>query len=302
MPPTGLIFDLQRTALHDGPGIRTAVFFKGCSLRCGWCHNPESQSREPEIYFRPEACVACGACAQACERGAHQIVAGQHTFDRSLCNPCGACARACLYEALKLTGEVRSVENVMAEVRRDRPFYASSGGGLTLTGGEPLLQPEFALGLLQAAKADGIHTCLETCGWASQRVVEQVLPWVDLFLFDYKATDPQTHRRLTGADNAPILAQLDFLYRHDANIRLRCPLVPGVNDTGDHLAGIAALNLHYPRFSGIDLLPYHNIGQAKYTRYGLANPLPALATTAEATKQGWVTALRRLGCEKAVLG
>jgi pyruvate formate lyase activating enzyme len=302
MTITGMVFDIQRASLHDGPGIRTAVFLKGCPLRCIWCHNPESRSTTIEISFRSESCAACGECVKTCQHGAHRIVEGVHLYDRSLCKQSGDCVETCQYEALKLAGRSESVAEVMAVVLRDRLFYEQSGGGLTISGGEPMLQAGFTLALLQAARAEDIHTCLDTSGWASQRAFEKVLPFVDMFLFDYKATDPTVHKQLTGVSNELIISNLDFLARQGATIRLRCPLIPGINDTHTHLEGIASLNQRYPGLTGIDLMAYHNIGNAKYERYGLENPLPDLKTTEEATKQGWLEALHTLGCEKAALG
>ena len=302
MSLTGMIFDIQRTSLHDGPGIRTDVFMKGCPLRCAWCHNPESRSTSKEISFRPESCAACGECVKTCQQDAHQIVDGAHIYDRALCQQCGECVETCLYEALKLAGQKKTVDEIMAVVLRDRPFYEQSGGGLTITGGEPMLQEEFTLALLKAAKASGLHTCLDTCGWANQGAYAHVLPFVDLFLFDYKATDPEIHQQLTGVSNEPILANLDFLLQQGASIQLRCPLIPGINDTPEHLAGIAALSKRHPGLAGIDLMAYHNIGNAKYERYGLKNPLPDLPTTSEETKNTWLESLHNLGCENPSLG
>jgi glycyl-radical enzyme activating protein len=302
MTLTGMVFDIQRSSLHDGPGIRTAVFLKGCPLHCVWCHSPESHSRTKEISFRPESCAACGECVKTCKHGAHQIVGGVHVYDRSLCEQCGDCVETCAYEALKLAGSTETVESIMAVVLRDRLFYDQSGGGLTISGGEPMLQAEFTLALLKVAKAEGIHTCLDTSGVASQHALEKVLPFVDLFLFDYKATDPQAHKKFTGVSNELILANLDFLVHQGASIRLRCPFIPGVNDSPDHLEGIAALHRRYPGLDGIDLMAYHNIGNAKYERYGLTNPLLGLQTTEDATRQAWMETLHALGCEKAALG
>jgi pyruvate formate lyase activating enzyme len=299
---SGIIFDLQRFSLHDGPGIRTAVFLKGCPLRCAWCHNPESQSRKAQVAFRTQACALCGACASACPQGAHTIDGAVHRYNRELCTACGKCVEACVYGALTLAGREASAASVIAEALRDRAYYEASGGGLTLTGGEPLAQLDFTLELLAAARAVGVHTCLETSGYASRRAFEKVLPLVDLFLYDYKVTDPRRHREWTGVDNHRILENLDWLLARGARVRLRCPLVPGVNDTLDHLRGIAALAERHPQLEAVDLLPYHHLGNDKYLRYGMENPLPGLSTTGEDLKQGWLDALQALGCAKVKMG
>jgi glycyl-radical enzyme activating protein len=298
---SGILFDIQRFGLHDGPGIRTVVFLKGCPLHCAWCHNPESQARQAQVRFRSEVCAQCGVCVGACDHGAHQLEASGHQYDRTSCEVCGQCIEECVYEALSLTGKLYTVEDVMAIVRRDRTYYEQSGGGMTLTGGEPLAQPGFTEALLEAARSEGVHTCIETSGYATRVVLERVLPWTDLFLYDYKATG-DLHFSLTGVDSRRILANLDYLMRSDARVRLRCPLAPGVNDTDEHLQAIAALDARYPALEGIDLLPYHNIANGKYAEYGLINRLPDLCSASMEEQLGWIERLRELGCEKVILG
>ena len=238
---TGILFDIQRFGLHDGPGIRTVVFFKGCPLRCQWCHNPESQSRQAQIRFRAELCTLCAACAEVCPHQAHLISEGGHIYDRSLCDACGRCTAECLYEALQLSGRAYTVDEVMADVRRDLSYYAASGGGLTLTGGEPLAQADFCVELLARAKSEGIHTCVETSGCAPRGVIERILPYVDLFLYDFKASGDGEPRRLTGTPEELTLANLALIIERGVPLWLRCPLVQGVNDTPDHLRRIAQL-------------------------------------------------------------
>lgn len=274
--PTGLIFDIQRFSLFDGPGIRTTVFFKGCPLHCPWCHNPEGMVPRPELLFQPDLCVQCGACVAVCPQGAHHIASdGAHTLDRAMCavggaDSCmGACANVCPSKALRICGQSRTIAEVMAIVRRDRGYYADTGGGLTLSGGEPLLQPAFAAALLAAAKAEGLHTAVETSGFAAWSSFEAIRFAVDLFLFDIKETDSQRHAAFTGVPLAPILQNLRRLMAGGAAVVLRLPMIPGYNDRPDHIEAIARLADSLPRLVEVHLLPYHRLGEGKHTLLGL---------------------------------
>jgi len=264
---TAVIFDIEKFAVHDGPGIRTVVFIKGCPLHCRWCHNPESQSFEPELLFDPGKCTLCGKCAAVCPEHCHTLAEDKHTFDRAKCRHCGLCAEHCPTEALISVGRKMSVNEVMAEVMKDEVFYRNSSGGITLSGGEPLANFEFSSYLLKAAKEAGIHTAIETSGFAPWDRIRELLPLVDLWLWDVK-TIPEKHEKLTGVPAEPILENLKRINQSCASIILRCPLVPGVNDSDAELRHIAKLANDNPHVREIDLEPYHPLGEGKSRSLG----------------------------------
>jgi len=269
----GLIFDIKKFALHDGPGIRTTVFFKGCPLRCTWCHNPESFLAEPELSVSPEKCIGCGACIEACPQGAHKSADdGPPEYQRELCTQCGKCVEVCYSGALQMIGREMTVEEVMTELRKDAPFYQTSGGGVTVSGGEPLLQSEFVTELLRQCKAEGFHTALDTCGQAPWEAIETVIEHVDLVLYDVKEVDTARHEQHTGAPNEQITDNLRRLGRCGVPIEIRIPIIQGMNDSlqyaesaGEFLAGIENI-------TAVRLLAYHRLAAAKYARLGRDDP------------------------------
>ncbi|MCC7490965.1 MAG: glycyl-radical enzyme activating protein [Fimbriimonadaceae bacterium] len=294
-PLRGRVFDVQRFSIHDGPGIRTTVFLKGCPLRCVWCHNPEAVSRGPQLSYLAARCIACGACVEVCPQGAHTLVGERHRFDRAQCEVCGACAAACCTQALELVGRDATVDEILDEVLRDRIFYDSSGGGMTLSGGEPLAQLEFAAALLTAARRAGVATAVETCGYVPPAHLEQVRPLVDLFLFDLKETDPARHAAWCGQEPARILANLQALHDRGAAIWLRLPLVPGLNARPDHFAAVAAQVRALPRLQAVEVMPYHRLGSAKRERLGLPATDAGLEPPSAELVADWIAALRALG-------
>lgn len=259
----GLIFDIQKFCVSDGPGIRTTVFLKGCPLNCAWCHNPESKKKKIEIFYNPQKCVLCQRCASVCPSGAHEVSSTAHTFLREKCTSCTLCADACPTKALEVVGRLVSVQEVLEEVLKDKIFYETSDGGVTLSGGEPMYQFDFTLSLLKSCKENGLHTAMETCGFAPSENYKDVAPFVDLFLFDYKLFDPELSKKYTGADNELILKNLALLDSLDKKIILRCPIIPDINDCDEHFAKIAKTANKHKNIIEINVEPYHPLGIGK---------------------------------------
>jgi pyruvate formate lyase activating enzyme len=288
---TGRIFNIQRYSLHDGSGIRTLVFLKGCPLRCLWCSNPESQKGTPELGFIESTCVGdatCGApCVSAClEQAVALNGQGKPEIDRSACNGCGNCAEACLHDALKLVGREMSVAEVLAEVEKDRPFYRRSGGGITIGGGEPLAQYRFTAELLEAAQEEYLHTALETSGHAGWKHFERILRSVDLLHFDLKHINPARHKELTGQSNQSIRSNLEKVLsiKEPQDVVVRIPVIPGCNGSVEDIRESARFVAELG-FTQIELISYHRFGVPKYRQYGMAYRLDGVEPAAESDMQ-----------------
>lgn len=262
----GTIYNIQRFSLHDGPGIRTTVFLKGCPLRCAWCHNPESQGAKPQLSFFAQRCLGCGACGVVC--AVHALGDG-HRVDYAACRACGMCVDRCASGALEILGREAATPEILQEVLKDEVFYRTSGGGVTLSGGEPLMQADFAAAVLRAAREAGIHTAVETCGHAPWPAVEKLLPWTNLFLYDVKQMDSDLHRQYTGVDNRLILANLEKLCRLGANVVVRTPVIPGYNDGAENFLALAAFLHALSHPVPVEILPYNDLAGSKYPRLGM---------------------------------
>ena len=264
MSSKATVTNIQGYSIHDGPGIRTVVFLKGCPLRCKWCANPENLEDKLQIGWISKLCTGCGRCAKTCRFGA--ILPGEdHRIDREACTRCGECVDTCFYKALVRYGEQMTAEEVFGKVRRDKMFYDTSGGGVTVSGGEPLTHPDFVKELFTLCRGEEIHTCIETCGCVPQKAMETVLPETDLFYFDLKIADPEIHRQYTGMDNEQILSNARYLAGAGADILFRQPLIPGINDSESNIEKTAAFirSLNRPDLA-IQLMPYHRMGLSKY--------------------------------------
>ncbi len=286
----GLIFDIQRCSVHDGPGIRTLVFLKGCPLRCLWCSNPEGQETKPELAFRRTLCIGCGVCIDLCPTRAIRLIEPFIEIDRSKCNLCGECIKGCSPEALSVVGRWVTVEQVLEEVERDLVFYEASQGGVTLSGGEPFAQACFIEALLKACKARGMATAIETAGYASWHSIEHVIKDVDLILFDIKHVNSLRHRRLAGVSNQLILENARRMAGLGIPFAVRCPVIPGFNDDPQDMDALFRFVNTLPGVTHIDLLPYHRLGESKYTMlgrgYALRGVKPLARQDVESLAQG----------------
>jgi len=299
----GLIFDIKKFAVHDGPGIRTTVFFKGCPLRCWWCHNPEAIHPHPELVLFEDKCIGCGECFAVCPQKAHEILPDDtRVHHREPCILCGRCVEVCYAEALVMEGREVTVEEAMVELRKDIPFYENSNGGITLSGGEPLLQPEFALALLQQCRAEGLHTVIDTSGQAPWSIFEKLLPCVDLVLYDDKHVEDEGHRILTGISNRLPLENLEKAGACGVPIEIRMPVIPDLNDAEEDILRAAEFLSGVRGIVRVKLLPYHKLGASKYARLNRKYKLPDLDPPEEERMQEVATWMGASGLEIQVGG
>jgi pyruvate formate lyase activating enzyme len=264
----GKIFNIQHYSIHDGPGIRTTVFFMGCPLRCQWCQNPESQGFQPILFFDAEKCTGCGQCVEACPEGAIRVIEGKSKTDRKQCKGQGNCVEICPYDARSLMGRNATAAEVFEAVNADAIFYQNSGGGITISGGDPVAQPDFAVGILKLCRDAGIHTAIETCGYAKWEILKPILEYTDLVLYDFKHMDPARHKEYTAVSNKLILDNAKRI-RKDLNLPMlaRLPILPGYNDSSENLKSAAQFIAdELGNEVKVHLLPYHRLGETKYER------------------------------------
>lgn len=289
----GIVFDIQRFCVNDGPGIRTNVFLKGCPLNCLWCHNPESNSRKKQLYCNWNKCVDCGKCVNVCQNHVHKMEDDKHVINFENCKLCGECIEQCPQEALGIYGKDLSVEDVILEIRKDQDYYKTSGGGVTISGGEPMFQAEYARLLAKECKNQGFHVCMETSGFAAWEKYEKIMPYIDMFLFDYKATGDALHKKLTGVSQSIILQNMKLLIQNGKNVRLRCPIIPGYNLSKEHLEAIARISTK--GVSSVDIIPYHDMGKGKAKNIGSDMFVEGVKVPEQTDVEEWIEYIEKQG-------
>ncbi|MGM0653025.1 MAG: glycyl-radical enzyme activating protein [Bacillota bacterium] len=296
MSKKGLIFNIQRFSLHDGPGIRTTIFFKGCPLSCSWCQNPEGLSSHKELFQYSAKCIGCNSCLENCPAGAISFNGQEPFIDRGICSLCMICADNCPTGALEVVGKEMTINEISGEILKDTVIFEESGGGITLSGGEPLLQLEFAAELLKTMKAHDINTAVETSGYISKKALKHVMPWTDLFLYDLKLVEPELCENYTGGSSKLVIDNLKFLSNNGNQVIVRMPLIPGVNDHYNHLQLIAD-TLKENSINEIELIPYHNLGTDKYKGLSLDYNLQEISPPSKKK----IAAVRKTFLSKGIL-
>lgn len=299
---TGKVFNIMKYSIHDGPGIRTAVFFKGCPLNCQWCHNPESQKFEQELMYWPERCLGCGKCLEACPNGAITSEQGSLRFLREQCQVCGKCCTACPAGVRELVAKEMKVDEVMSEIEKDVIFYDESGGGVTFTGGEAVMQTSFLQELLKECRKREIHTAVETCGFFKLEILQTISVNVNLFLYDLKIIDSQKHQRFTGVPNQLIIENLRWLAEHHPRVVVRVPIIPGVNADEESIAQIGQFVASLKRVPEIHCLPYHKAGLEKYRRLARTYQLPDIVPPKQEAMEQVVNRLEQFGLKVKIGG
>lgn len=298
----GLISDVQRFCIHDGPGIRTTVFMKGCPLRCFWCHNPETWHMKQEVQLFTERCIGCGECFKCCPAGAHFMIDGQRRFKRELCTACGKCVESCYSGALVMAGKWWTPNELMKVLLKDKNYYENSGGGITLSGGEPLLQQQFSLQVLKLCREAGLSTAIETCGMYRWGEVEELLPWLDLVIMDIKVMDEEKHWSATGASNKNILANAQKYSETGIPLIIRTPVIPTVNDTVEDIGAIVSFIRYFPNLMYYELMPFHQMAGNKYKSLDLPNKAKELQAPAKGILQTLAQYARDIGLPDVRIG
>jgi pyruvate formate lyase activating enzyme len=295
MRKEGLIFQIRHGSTHDGPGTRSVVMLKGCPLRCVWCHNPEARSIKPQLVFDHDKCQNCFTCLTSCRNEAHFATGDQHHVNFDNCMADGYCVKNCPFDAVAIMGRNLSIEEVFEAILPEVDNFKEVGGGVTLSGGEPMSQFGFALDFMQKAKELGLHTCLDTSGYTKTEHFEEISPYVDVFLYDYKETDPYRHQEFTGVNQQLIMKNLEYLVGSGNTVILRCPIVPGYNDTQSHFSGINEISRKFGSLE-VQLLPFDNLAETKANQMGIALPMAEFNEATPEMYEHWVKTLKEMGC------